>query len=147
MPRPTGLTAQLFGDPLQGYDGWGPRTIALVAVLIGIVLAALILALTGYFTGTEHRPVKDVGKTSLTGAATVILSGLSVGFESAVYTALVIGAAVLRRVPARQRLGHRLPVRGRARGLWPAHHRRRHRRDGHLRSGLRQRAGHRRDVR
>ena len=68
--------------------------IALVAVLIGIALAAVILALTGYFTGTEHRPVKDVGKTSLTGAATVILSGLSVGFESAVYTALVIGAAV-----------------------------------------------------
>jgi K(+)-stimulated pyrophosphate-energized sodium pump len=54
----------------------------------------VILALTGYFTGTETRPVKDVGKTSLTGAATVILSGLSVGFESAVYTALVIGAAV-----------------------------------------------------
>jgi K(+)-stimulated pyrophosphate-energized sodium pump len=53
-----------------------------------------ILALTGYYTGTEFRPVKDVGKTSLTGAATVILSGLSVGFESAVYTTLVIGAAV-----------------------------------------------------
>src|SRR5262249_40645078 len=47
-----------------------------------------------YFTGTEHRPVRDVGKTSLTGAATVILSGISVGFESAVYTAIVIGAAV-----------------------------------------------------
>src|SRR5206468_5542359 len=41
-----------------------------------------------------HKPVKDVGKTSETGAATVILSGISVGFESAVYTALVIGAAV-----------------------------------------------------
>ncbi|MGA9343754.1 MAG: sodium-translocating pyrophosphatase [Nocardioidaceae bacterium] len=71
-----------------------PRLIAAVAVIIGIVLAALILALTGYFTGTEYRPVKDVGKTALTGPATVILSGLSVGFESAVYTALVIGAAV-----------------------------------------------------
>jgi K(+)-stimulated pyrophosphate-energized sodium pump len=71
-----------------------PRVIALVAVLIGIALAAVILALTGYFTGTEHRPVKDVGTTSLTGAATVILSGLSVGFESAVYTALTIAAAV-----------------------------------------------------
>ncbi len=71
-----------------------PRLISLVAVLIGIALAALILALTGYFTGTEHRPVKDVGKTSLTGAATVILAGISVGFESAVYTALVIAAAV-----------------------------------------------------
>jgi K(+)-stimulated pyrophosphate-energized sodium pump len=76
-----------------GLDG-DPRVIAIVAVLIGIVLAAVILALTGYFTGTETRPVKDVGKTSMTGAATVILSGLSVGFESAVYTALVIAAAV-----------------------------------------------------
>ena len=68
--------------------------IAAAAVVIGIVLAAAILALTGYFTGTEHRPVKDVGKTSLTGPATVILSGLAVGFESAVYTTIVIGAAV-----------------------------------------------------
>ena len=57
-------------------------------------MAAGILALTGYFTGTEYKPVKDVGATSLTGAATVILSGLAVGFESAVYTTLVIGAAV-----------------------------------------------------
>ena len=71
-----------------------PALIAASAVVIGIVLAAVILALTGYFTGTDHRPVQDVGRTSLTGAATVILSGLSVGFESAVYTTLVIGAAV-----------------------------------------------------
>ena len=71
-----------------------PRVFASVAVVIGIVLAAAILALTGYFTGTDYRPVKDVGKTSLTGAATVILGGVAVGFESAVYTAIVIGAAV-----------------------------------------------------
>ena len=76
-----------------GVDG-DPRLIASAAVVIGIVMAAGILALTGYFTGTEYKPVKDVGETSLTGAATVILSGLSVGFESAVYTTLVIGAAV-----------------------------------------------------
>jgi K(+)-stimulated pyrophosphate-energized sodium pump len=71
-----------------------PAVFAAGAVVIGIVLAAAILALTGYFTGTDHRPVKDVAKTSLTGHATVILSGLSVGLESAVYTAIVIGAAV-----------------------------------------------------
>jgi K(+)-stimulated pyrophosphate-energized sodium pump len=71
-----------------------PAVIAAVSVIIGIVLAGVILWLTGYFTGTEHGPVKNVGKTSETGAATVILSGLSVGFESAVYTAIVIGAAV-----------------------------------------------------
>ncbi|MET3961585.1 K(+)-stimulated pyrophosphate-energized sodium pump [Marmoricola sp. OAE513] len=76
-----------------GFEG-DPRWIASAAVVIGIVMAAGILALTGYYTGTEYKPVKDVGKTSLTGAATVILSGLSVGFESAVYTTLVIGGAV-----------------------------------------------------
>jgi K(+)-stimulated pyrophosphate-energized sodium pump len=71
-----------------------PRIIAIGAVVIGIVLAVLILSLTGYYTGTEDRPVNNVGKTSLTGAATVVLSGISVGLESAVYTALVIAAAV-----------------------------------------------------
>jgi K(+)-stimulated pyrophosphate-energized sodium pump len=78
---------------IAAHDG-NPRVIAIVAVLLGIVLAAIILTLTGYFTGTEHRPTQDVGKTALTGAATVILSGFSIGLESAVYTAIVIGAAV-----------------------------------------------------
>ncbi len=88
------LITRFFGsEDLSQLDA-DPRFIAVLAVLIGIVLAAVILALTGYFTGTETRPVQDVGKTSLTGPATVILSGLSVGFESAVYTAIVIGAAV-----------------------------------------------------
>src|SRR5688500_14171156 len=71
-----------------------PRIIAIGAVVIGIVLAVLILSLTGYYTGTEDRPVNNVGRTSLTGAATVVLAGISVGLESAVYTALVIAAAV-----------------------------------------------------
>ncbi|MFF0143739.1 K(+)-stimulated pyrophosphate-energized sodium pump [Amycolatopsis sulphurea] len=82
-----------FGDAFGGTAG-NPAVIATVSVIIGIVLAAVILKITGYYTGTEYKPVKDVGKTSETGPATVILSGISVGFESAVYTALVIGAAV-----------------------------------------------------
>lgn len=71
-----------------------PRLIAFLAVLIGIVLAGIILWLTGYFTGTDKRPTKDVARTSLTGAATVVLSGIGVGLESAVYTAAIIGGAV-----------------------------------------------------
>ena len=71
-----------------------PALLATVAVLIGIVLAAIILWITGYYTGTEHKPVQDVARTSLTGDATVILSGISVGYESAVYTALIIAGAV-----------------------------------------------------
>jgi K(+)-stimulated pyrophosphate-energized sodium pump len=71
-----------------------PRMFALVAVLIGIVLAAAIQQLTGYFTETTRRPVIDVGRTSLTGPATVILAGISVGLESAVYSAVLIALAV-----------------------------------------------------
>ncbi len=71
-----------------------PALIAIIAVIIGIVLAGVILWLTGYYTGTENKPTNDVADNSMTGPATVILAGISVGFESAVYTALVIGAAV-----------------------------------------------------
>jgi K(+)-stimulated pyrophosphate-energized sodium pump len=38
--------------------------------------------------------VQDIGKSSQTGAATVILAGISIGLESAVYSALLIGAGV-----------------------------------------------------
>ena len=71
-----------------------PRRTALLAVIIGIVLAGIILWLTGHFTGTDARPTNDVAKTSLTGPATVVLSGIGVGLESAVYTTAIIGGAV-----------------------------------------------------
>jgi K(+)-stimulated pyrophosphate-energized sodium pump len=71
-----------------------PRLVAIGAVIIGIVLASLIQVLTGYFTETDRKPVREIGKSSLTGPATVILAGISVGLESAVYSALLIGGAV-----------------------------------------------------
>ena len=79
---------------VESADTINPRLFVILAVLIGIVLAALIQQLTAYFTETDRRPVDDVAKTSLTGPATVILSGVSLGLESAVYSALLIGAAV-----------------------------------------------------
>ncbi len=71
-----------------------PRLIASVAVAIGVVLAGIILWVTGYFTGTTSKPTLHVARTTLTGAATVVLSGIGVGFESAVYTAGIIAAAI-----------------------------------------------------
>ena len=71
-----------------------PQVIAFVAVLIGLVLAGAIQLLTGYFTETTRKPVKDIVESALTGPATTVLSGISVGLESAVYSAVLIGAAV-----------------------------------------------------
>ena len=78
---------------ILAFNG-NPRWIAFGAILIGIVLASAIQLLTGYFTETNRRPVKDIGEASETGAATVILAGISIGMESAVYSALLIAGAV-----------------------------------------------------
>ncbi|GAA4410050.1 sodium-translocating pyrophosphatase [Fodinibacter luteus] len=71
-----------------------PRLAAVLAVVIGIVLAGIILWLTGHYTGTDKRPTLDVARTTLTGPATVVLSGIGVGLESAVFTAGIIATAV-----------------------------------------------------
>ncbi|MFP5359825.1 MAG: sodium-translocating pyrophosphatase [Actinomycetes bacterium] len=86
--------AGLTGGSLVGEDG-DPRIVATLAVFVGIGLAGLILWLTGYFTDTASRPTKRVARSSLTGAATVVLSGIGVGLESAVYTATVIAGAIV----------------------------------------------------
>src|ERR1035438_6109350 len=85
----TGLTAHSIL-----IHGGSPRLLAIGAVIVGLVLASAIQLLTGYFTETNRRPVREIGESSATGAATVILSGISVGLESAVYSALLIGGAV-----------------------------------------------------
>ncbi|PPK92939.1 K(+)-stimulated pyrophosphate-energized sodium pump [Kineococcus xinjiangensis] len=76
---------------LQG----NPKIVVLAAVALGIFLALMILWLTGYYTGTDAPPTEDVARTSLTGPATVVLAGIGLGLESAVYTTLVIAGAVL----------------------------------------------------
>jgi len=86
--------ADLAGTAGLGDHPGDPRAVAAGAVAIGVVLAGVILWLTGYFTGTTSKPTIHVARTSQTGAATVVLSGIGVGFESAVYTAGTIAAAI-----------------------------------------------------
>ncbi|MCC2315435.1 sodium-translocating pyrophosphatase [Cellulomonas xiejunii] len=90
-----GTFAELPGGTtgLEGHAG-DPRLVASLAVLIGVVLAGVILWVTGYFTGTTSKPTLHVARTTLTGPATVVLSGIGVGFESAVYTTGIIAAAI-----------------------------------------------------
>ncbi len=78
---------------LETHQG-DPRLVASTAVLVGILLAGVILGVTGYFTKTTSKPTLHVARTTLTGPATVVLSGIGVGFESAVYTAGIIAAAI-----------------------------------------------------
>jgi len=94
LPSDFKLMTGLSPEAIEAAGNTNPRVLALGAVLIGIALAAAIQVLTGFFTETGRRPVNDVAASSETGAATVILAGIAVGFESAVYSALLIAAAV-----------------------------------------------------
>ena len=94
LPSDFKLMTGLSPEAIAAAGNTNPRVLALGAVLIGIALAAAIQVLTGFFTETGKRPVNDVAASSETGAATVILAGIAVGFESAVYSALLIAAAV-----------------------------------------------------
>ncbi|MEN0128817.1 MAG: sodium-translocating pyrophosphatase [Brevundimonas sp.] len=85
--------ADFTNGSLGSHDG-DPRVVASLAVAIGVILAGVILWVTGYFTGTTSKPTLHVAATTRTGAATVVLSGIGVGFESAVYTAGIIAAAI-----------------------------------------------------
>ena len=94
LPSDFKLLTGLSPEAVASAGNANPRVLAIGAVLIGIALAAAIQLLTGYFTEVGKRPVNDVAASSQTGAATVILAGISVGFESAVYSAILIAAAV-----------------------------------------------------
>ena len=94
LPSDFKLLTGLSPEAVAAAGNTNPRVLAIGAVLIGIALAAAIQVLTGFFTETGKRPVNDVAASSETGAATVILAGIAVGFESAVYSALLIAAAV-----------------------------------------------------
>lgn len=65
-----------------------------LAIATGIVLAVSTNFLTNHFTSTEAPPVKGMAKSCQTGAATNILAGLSVGYESSVWAIISIAMAI-----------------------------------------------------
>jgi len=77
---------------------WGGWWRLPLAVGVGVLLAILIDRLTEYFTGTHAAPVNDIKKAADTGPATLILNGVSVGFESSVWSVLVIALTIVASI-------------------------------------------------
>ncbi len=84
-----GLVAFFYMAEVPG--GWWRPFLSTAA---GVALVVLIDRLTDYFTGTHHKPVTEIKESTESGPATTILSGLFVGYESSVWSVLVIALTI-----------------------------------------------------
>lgn len=64
-------------------------------VIAGLIAGGLIGFTTEYYTSDTYKPVKELAKTSETGPATVMISGLALGMRSTVWPVIIVGITVL----------------------------------------------------
>jgi len=75
----------------EGFTGWD----LFWSMLVGLVVTGLIVWITEYYTGTNHRPVQSVAASSRTGHATNIIQGLAVSMEATALPAIVICVGII----------------------------------------------------
>ncbi len=88
-----GAVALVYLPDIPG-SWWRP----FLSTAAGVGLAIVIDRLTDYFTGTHYRPVKEIRDATSGGPATTILSGLASGYESAVWSVIVIAATIVAAI-------------------------------------------------
>jgi len=64
------------------------------AITAGLIAGITIGKITEYYTSDHYKPVQDIADQSQTGAATNIISGLSVGMKSTFFPIVVIAIAI-----------------------------------------------------
>ena len=66
-----------------------------LASLVGLIITALLVVITEYFTSSKYAPVKSIAQASVSGHGTNIIQGLAISMKSTVWPLLVIVAGIL----------------------------------------------------
>ena len=66
-----------------------------IAILCGLIGGTLIGYFTEYFTSDNYKPTKKLAAASETGAATIIIGGISLGLMSTIASILIVAVAIL----------------------------------------------------
>ncbi|MFN3940923.1 MAG: sodium/proton-translocating pyrophosphatase, partial [Chitinophagales bacterium] len=84
-----------FEDKLYGAERTVTSNGIFLATVIGLLAGAAIGFITEYYTGTGKKPVLKIVQQSSTGAATNIISGLSVGMMSTALPIIILAASII----------------------------------------------------